>query len=67
MRLKHGLQTTLPRAWQRKIGSDAIYGDGEGDPKGIDYAATWEDGTNAVIPAGAKYPTAAEIVKLSRF
>lgn len=58
------LTDNLAESVAEKIGSDAIYGDGEGDPKGIDYAATWEDGTNAVIPAGAKYPTAAEIVKL---
>ena len=47
-----------------KIGDYIIYGDGVGDPKGIDYAATWTDNTNAVIPAGAKYPTAAELVEL---
>lgn len=58
------LTDNLAESVAEKIGSDVIYGDGEGDPKGIDYAATWVDGTNAVIPAGAKYPTAAEIVKL---
>jgi HK97 family phage major capsid protein len=47
-----------------KIGEYIIYGDGDGDPKGIDYAATWTDNTNAVVPAGAKYPTAAELVEL---
>lgn len=47
-----------------KIGEYIIYGDGVGDPKGIDYAATWTDNSNAVIPAGAKYPTAAELVEL---
>ncbi len=47
-----------------KIGEYIIYGDGDGDPKGIDYAATWTDNTNAVIPAGAKYPTYAELVEL---
>lgn len=47
-----------------KIGEYIIYGDGDGDPKGIDYANTWTDGTNAVVPAAAKYPTAAELVKL---
>lgn len=47
-----------------KIGEYIIYGDGVGDPKGIDYAATWTDTSNAVIPTGAKYPTAAELVEL---
>jgi len=47
-----------------KIGEYIIYGDGDGDPKGIDYAATWTDNTNAVVPAGAKYPTTAELVEL---
>jgi HK97 family phage major capsid protein len=46
-----------------KIGEYIIYGDGDGEPKGIDYAATWTDTTNAVIPAGAT-PTAAELVEL---
>lgn len=46
-----------------KIGEYIIYGDGSGEPKGIDYAATWTDTTNAVIPAGAT-PTAAELVEL---
>lgn len=47
-----------------KIGEYIIYGDGNGDPKGIDYAQSWSDTSNAVIPAGAKYPTAAELVEL---
>ncbi len=47
-----------------KIGEYIIYGDGVGDPKGIDYAATWTDNSNAVVPAGAKYPTTAELVEL---
>jgi HK97 family phage major capsid protein len=47
-----------------KIGEYIIYGDGDGDPKGIDYAATWTDNTNAVVPAGTKYPTTAELVEL---
>lgn len=46
-----------------KIGEYIIYGDGSGEPKGIDYAATWTDTTNAVIPASAT-PTAAELVEL---
>lgn len=47
-----------------KIGEYIIYGDGSGDPKGIDYARSWADTTNAVVPAAAKYPTAAELVEL---
>lgn len=47
-----------------KIGEYIIYGSGNSEPKGIDYAATWTDETNAVIPTGAKYPTAAELVEL---
>lgn len=47
-----------------KIGDYIIYGDGEGDPKGIDYAQSWADTTNAVVPAAAKYPTPAELVEL---
>ena len=46
-----------------KIGEYIIYGDGSGEPKGIDYANSWADTTNAVIPAGAT-PTAAELVEL---
>lgn len=47
-----------------KIGEMIIYGDGSSDPKGIDYAQSWTDATNAVIPAAAKYPTPAELVEL---
>jgi HK97 family phage major capsid protein len=47
-----------------KIGEYIIYGSGSSEPKGIDYAATWNDTSNAVIPTGAKYPTAAELVEL---
>ncbi len=46
-----------------KIGEYIIYGDGTGEPKGIDYAATWTDNTNAVVPASSN-PTAAELVEL---
>jgi HK97 family phage major capsid protein len=46
-----------------KIGEYIIYGDGTGEPKGIDYAQVWVDTTNAVVPAGAT-PTAAELVEL---
>lgn len=46
-----------------KIGSYIIYGSGSSMPKGIDYAATWTDGTNAVDWA-ATAPTTAELVEL---
>ncbi len=46
-----------------KIGAYIIYGDGTGEPKGIDYAATWTDNTNAVDWAGTS-PTTAELVEL---
>lgn len=46
-----------------KIGSYIVYGTGSSQPKGIDYAATWTDTSNAVDWAGAS-PTAAELVEL---
>lgn len=46
-----------------KVGEYIVYGDGDGDPKGIDYAATWSDGTNAVDWASTS-PTTAEMVEL---
>lgn len=46
-----------------KIGSYIVYGTGSSMPKGIDYMATWTDGTNAVDWAGAA-PTTAELVEL---
>lgn len=58
------LVDNLSESVAEKIGEVIIYGDGSGEPKGIDYAANWVADTNAVIPAGAKYPTPAEIVKL---
>lgn len=46
-----------------KIGAYIIYGTGSSQPKGIDYAVAWSDGTNAVDWAAAA-PTAAELVEL---
>ena len=46
-----------------KIGAYIIYGTGSSQPKGIDYAATWTDGTNAVDWASTA-PTTAELVEL---
>jgi len=40
-----------------------LYGTGSGQPKGIDKAQTWTDGTNGVDWAGAA-PTAAEIIEM---
>jgi len=53
----------LAKAIVKKIGEYIFYGDGEGDPKGVDYANTWTDGTNAVDWAGAS-PTPGEMVEL---
>lgn len=57
------LSNYLAEGIAAKVGEYIIYGDGEGDPKGIDYAAAWVDGTNAVDWAGAS-PTTAELVEL---
>jgi HK97 family phage major capsid protein len=46
-----------------KVGEYIIYGDGDGDPKGIDYADTWSDETNAVSWASTA-PTVDELVEL---
>lgn len=43
-----------------------IYGTGDSQPKGINYAATWTDGTNGVDWASTK-PTYAEIVELAGY
>ncbi len=46
-----------------KIGDLMIYGTGSSQPKGIDYAATWTDKTNAIQWAGDN-PTATELQSL---
>lgn len=46
-----------------EVGKYIVYGSGSAQPKGVDYAAVWSSGTNAVIPAGAT-PTATELVTL---
>lgn len=46
-----------------KIEGWIVNGSGSSEPKGVDYANTWTDGTNAVDYAGAK-PTYAEVVEL---
>lgn len=46
-----------------KIGYYLIYGTGDAQPKGVDYARAWSDGTTAVQWAAAN-PTYAELAKL---
>lgn len=46
-----------------KIGEYIVYGTGSSEPKGIDYANSWTDGTNAVDWASTS-PTPAELVEL---
>ena len=43
-----------------------LYGTGSGQPKGIDKAQTWSDGSNGVDWAGAA-PTAAEIIEMASY
>jgi HK97 family phage major capsid protein len=43
-----------------------IYGTGSNQPKGINYAASWTDGTNGVDWAGAA-PVYAEIIELASY
>lgn len=47
-----------------KIGEYIIYGDGDGEPKGIDSAAIYTDGTNAVDWATDNTVTTAELIEL---
>lgn len=47
-----------------KIGEYIIYGDGDGEPKGIDSAAIYTDGTNAVDWASDNTVTTAELIEL---
>lgn len=53
----------LSKGIVKVIGNYIFYGDGEGDPKGVDYSNTWLDNTNAVSWAGTN-PTPAELVEL---
>jgi HK97 family phage major capsid protein len=47
-----------------KIGEYIIYGDGDGEPKGIDSAAIYTDGTNAVDWNTNNTVTTAELIEL---
>jgi HK97 family phage major capsid protein len=49
-----------------KAESYILYGTGSGQPKGIDKAQSWSDGTNGVDWAGAA-PTAAELIELASY
>jgi len=46
-----------------KVEGYILYGTGDAQPKGVNAAQTWSDGTNGVDWAGAA-PTAAEIIEL---
>lgn len=54
---------SLAKSMARQIENYLINGTGSGQPKGIKYANTWADTTNAVDWAGAA-PTAAELEEL---
>lgn len=47
-----------------KIGEYIIYGDGNGEPKGLDSAAVYTDGTNAVDWTNDNTVTTAELIEL---
>lgn len=54
------LVNNLTRSVAKKCGKYAINGTGSSEPKGIEYAEAWTDGTNAVDWAGTT-PTVAEV------
>lgn len=54
------LVNNLSRSVAKKCGKYAINGTGSSEPKGIENAEAWTDGTNAVAWAGAN-PTVAEV------
>lgn len=54
------LVNNLTRSVAKKCGNYAINGTGSSEPKGIEYAETWTDETNAVDWAGTS-PTVAEV------
>ena len=53
----------LSRSIAELVENYIINGTGSSQPKGIDYSATWSDGTNAVDWASTA-PTAAELIEL---
>jgi HK97 family phage major capsid protein len=58
------LAENLAEGIAEKIGALIIYGDGDSKPTGINKAATWADGTNAVDWATDNTVTTAELIKL---
>lgn len=58
------LVDSLAESIAEKIGEYIIYGDGDGEPKGIDSAATYTDGTNAVDWTNDNTVTTAELIEL---
>jgi HK97 family phage major capsid protein len=58
------LTDQLAEAVARVIENYIVNGNGTGQPKGIDYAQTWTDGTNAVAWAANNKPTYAELCEL---
>lgn len=58
------LVDSLAESIAEKIGEYIIYGDGDGEPKGIDSAAIYTDGTNAVDWANDNTVTTAELIEL---
>ena len=58
------LVDNLAEGIAEKIGALIIYGDGDSKPTGINKAATWANGTNAVDWATDNTVTTAELIKL---
>lgn len=58
------LAENLAEGIAEKIGALIIYGDGDSKPTGINKAATWANGTNAVDWATDNTVTTAELIKL---
>ena len=58
------LVDNLAESIAEKIGEYIIYGDGDSKPTGINKAATWANGTNAVDWATDNTVTTAELIKL---
>lgn len=56
----------LAEALARKVEEYIIVGTGSSQPKGLDKANTWSDGSNGVDWSGAQ-PTAAEIIELASY
>ena len=58
------LVDNLAESIAEKIGEYIIYGDGDGEPKGLDSAAVYTDGTNAVDWTNDNTVTTAELIEL---